>query len=246
MNWAFRPPQDGKFFGKRGNDAVQYQAVLFDFDYTLGDSTEPITIGFQTGFSEMGWPAPSKEQVRYTIGSTLEDGYTMLTGDTDPDRRREFYERFQDVVGQRAVDNGNLTMIQETRFFPGAIELLEQLKAAGVTTGIVSTKQGRIIQRIFAHQGHSDLLALVVGGENVSRPKPDPEGLLGALRTLELAPEQVLFCGDTVIDAKTAQAAGVDFCAVLNGTTPAADFNHFPHVHIAPDLYEFKQWFASK
>ena len=62
---------------------MQYQAILFDFDYTLGDSTIPIVIGYQTGLTAMGWPEPTVDQVRPTIGYTLYDGYAMLTGDTE-------------------------------------------------------------------------------------------------------------------------------------------------------------------
>ena len=59
---------------------------------------------------------------------------------------------------------------------------------------------------------------------------------------LGLKPEQVLFCGDTVIDAQAAKSAGVDFCAVLNGTTPGEAFDGYPHVHIAQDLWDVKKW----
>ena len=50
--------------------------------------------------------------------------------------------------------------------------------------------------------------------------------------------EEFLYCGDTVLDAEAAQRAGVDFAAVLNGTTPAEDFAPWPCVQIARDLPE--------
>ena len=221
---------------------MRYQAVIFDFDYTLGDSTIPITIGYQKGLTAMGWPEPTTEQVRPTIGLTLQDGYTMLTGDTDEMRRNEFYIRFQEEVGQRAIDAGDTTMIRETRFFPDSVELLMSLKAEGIDAAIVSTKMRATIEKILAHRDMLELLTLIVGGEDVARAKPDPQGLLDAMERLGLAPDQVLFCGDTVIDAKTAQAAGVDFCAVLNGTTPADSFVDYPFVHIAPNLADLKRW----
>ena len=65
---------------------------------------------------------------------------------------------------------------------------------------------------------------------------------MGSLQKAGLAAERVLFCGDTVIDAATAQAGGCQFCAVLNGTTRASAFDRFPCVHIAPDLTELKDW----
>ena len=71
-----------------------------------------------------------------------------------------------------------------------------------------------------------------------------PAALTLALERLGLEAEDVLFCGDTVIDAATAQAGGCRFCAVLNGTTRAQAFDRFPSVHIAPDLADLKNWLA--
>lgn len=222
---------------------MRYQAVLFDFDYTLGDSTGPIAMGYRGGLTAMGWPAPTVEQVRPTIGHTLQDGYTMLTGDDSEDRRNEFYHRFRRAVGEQALlrDGEKAAMITETKLFPGARELLDTLKGEGIAAGIVSTKLGATIRAIFAYNGVEGVWP-VIGGEDVVRPKPDPQGLLTALAQLSLQPEQVLFCGDTVIDARTARAAGTDFCAVLNGTTPAEAFGPYPCVHTAPDLWELRDW----
>lgn len=221
---------------------MQYQGVFFDFDYTLGDSTAPITVGYQKGFQAMGWPAPTQEQVRPTIGMTLMDGYTMLTGDQNPDRRQEFYQQFQLAVGEAAGEGHQRIMVEGTRLFPGAKELLSALKERGIRVAIVSTKLGQTIQRIFAYQGLEDRIDLILGGKDVRRAKPDPEGLNLAMERLGLTREQVLFCGDTVIDASAAKNAGVDFCGVLNGTTPVAAFAEYPHVHIAPDLVELGRW----
>ena len=221
---------------------MNYKAVLFDFDYTLGDSTAAILIGFQKGMTAMGHPAPTEAQVRPTVGMTLQNAYTLVTGDENEEKRQEFFERFQDIVGKRAVARGDRTMVEKTILFPGTEALLSALKEKGIPAGIVSTKTGSIIRDIFAFRQLSHLLCLVVGGEHVTRPKPDPQGLQGALAELGLGPEEVLFCGDTVIDARTAQAAGTPFCAVLNGTTPASAFADYPHVHIAPDLNDLRVW----
>lgn len=213
---------------------MKYQAVLFDFDYTLGDSTEPIVASYTAGLTALGWPAPEREAVRHTVGYTLEDGYTMLTGDEDPEKRREFFRRFK----AHAAD----IMVQTTDLCPGAAELLDWLKERKIPAGIVSTKGGDILDGIFRHQGLRDRLELIVGGQDVTKNKPDPEGLNIALERLNADRSAVLFCGDTVIDAETARRAGVDFCAVLNGTTPAQAFEEYPHVHIAPDLADLQSW----
>ena len=221
---------------------MDYQGIFFDFDYTLGDSTDAIAEGYRRGFAALGLPEPTVGQVRTTVGMTLEDGFTHLTGETDPRRQAAFAHQFHITVGTEAHGPGRELMIKGTRLLPGAAELLSALKGAGVPTAIVSTKPGDTIRQIFAHQGKLELLELVVGGDEVSRNKPDPEGVELALARLGLAAGRVLFCGDTVIDAATARAAGCPFCAVLNGTTPGEAFADYPHVYIAGGLPALQSW----
>lgn len=213
---------------------MNWSAVLFDFDYTLGDATEAIVTGFQYAFGQMGRPIPEREAVRLTVGHRLEDSYTLLTGDGDPARQAEFRRLYK----QKA----DPLQVPATRLLPGALELLEALNAQGIPAGVVSTKGSAVLRAVLMAQGADHLVASITGGDQVKAPKPDPEGLLGAIQALGLTPEQVLFCGDTVIDAETAQRAGTAFCAVLNGTTGAAAFDPFPHAHIAPDLWDLKVW----
>jgi phosphoglycolate phosphatase len=221
---------------------MRYQGVFFDFDYTLGDSSVAILKGYQDGFRALGQPAPTLEQVRPTIGMTLMDGYALLTGDRDPEHGIEFYHQFQMAVGELAGAEGTRVMEQDSKLLPGAVELLTALKLRGVCVAIVSTKLSVTIRQIFAYNHADHLLDTVIGGKDVKHHKPDPEGLRLAMDELGLAPEQVIFCGDTVIDAQAARNAGVEFCAVLNGTTPREAFDAYPHVHIADNLPELKDW----
>ena len=126
--------------------------------------------------------------------------------------------------------------------FPGAEELLRSLHSHGVKTAIVSTKRGDTIQYIMERYKLMDQLEFVIGSEDVHAPKPDPQGLNMALARMGLKPEELLFCGDTVLDGGAAKNAGCPFCAVLNGTTPEEDFAGFHPVHIASDLFELRQW----
>ena len=205
-----------------------YSAVCFDFDYTLGDSTDSIVAGFQYGFERLGHPVPDRETVRGTIGYLLEDAYTMLTGDRDPERQALFRAYFLEVAKPRQRE--------ETFLFPGAAELLRGLRVRGVRLGIVSTKTGETIEYIMDRLGLGDCLDFVIGSSDVKHHKPHPEGLEMALDRLGLPPERVLYCGDTVLDAEAAQRAGLEFAAVLNGTTPASAFDVWPHVFLARDL----------
>lgn len=211
-----------------------YQAVCFDFDYTLADCTDSIVAGFQHGLTGLGWPAPSREAVRKTVGFLLEDAYAMLTGDLDPAHQAQFRALFSEVAVERQR--------QETVLLPGGKELLRKLRDRGIQTAIVSTKRGDTIEIILERLGVADTVELVVGSADVKKPKPDPEGLLFVLDKLGVRPENALFCGDTVLDAGAAKNAGTHFAAVLNGTTPAVEFARFCPDHISPDLWDLIQW----
>ena len=211
-----------------------YPAVCFDFDYTLADATDSIVAGFQYGFTRLGWPVPDRETVRRTVGYLLEDAYTLLTGDRDPEHRAAFRPLFLEASMERQR--------RETTLFPGADALLRGLHRRGVRQAIVSSKRGDTIQIILDRLGLLQELDLVIGSADVRRHKPDPEGLLLAMERLGVSPGDTLFCGDTVLDAGAAQNAGCHFAAVLNGTTPAAAFAPFSPDHIAPDLDDLARW----
>lgn len=213
---------------------MKYRGVFFDFDYTLGDATDAIFAGFTHGMTVLGYPVPEREAVRRTVGLVLEDAYTNLSGDSSEEGRRRFRTLFSEVARPMQA--------QGVPLCKGAAELIRALRAEGISTAVVSTKHTPTLVGILAGHGLEEEFSSILGGDVVQRPKPDPEGIMTAMTRQGLAPEEVLYCGDTIIDAETAARAGVDFCAVLNGTTPGEAFEVFPHVHIVPDLVELKGW----
>ena len=213
---------------------MKFKAVLFDFDYTLGDATESIVAGFRNAFEKMGLPEPTEAAVRSTVGYLLKDGYTMLTGDSDPERQEEFVRLFQEKCRPMQT--------KTTKLLPGARELLEALKEAGVPMGIITSKRDSALQAVLEALNIRDIFALTISGDQVHAPKPDPTGLLRAMETLGVTGDEVLYCGDTVLDAGTAQRAGTHFAAVTTGVTPADDFVSYPCDYVARDMVDMKAW----
>lgn len=56
------------------------------------------------------------------------------------------------------------------------------------------------------------------------------------MKRLNAVPEQTLYFGDNIIDAKAAQAAGVDFVGVTTGMTAKEDFYQYPYKKIVARL----------
>jgi phosphoglycolate phosphatase len=111
-----------------------------------------------------------------------------------------------------------------TRLLPGAAEALRALHAPpfGLKLGVCSNKPVAFTRELVAFLGVADCLTLLLGPEDVARPKPAPDMLLAALARLGLSAGEVLYVGDMVVDIETARAAGVRVWVVATGSEAAA------------------------
>ena len=189
---------------------MNFKAVFFDFDYTLADGTEAIVAGFRYAFGRMGLPEPTEEAIRPTIGMVLEDEFTFLSGEADPARRAEFRQLYTEKAGPMHVS--------VTRLFPGALELLTALKRRGIPTGIVSTKKTATIRDVAEARGITPLLSSILGGDQVSAPKPDPEGLLASLTAWGWNPTR--FCSAATPSSTGRPPGGLALTSARCSTAP--------------------------
>jgi phosphoglycolate phosphatase len=192
------------------------RAVLFDFDYTLADSSDAIVECFGAGLAAVGLPAVAPERIRRTIGLPLPEALRTLHGVADAALAARFREGFH-ALAERI-------MHERTRVFAPVAEVTGALRAAGLATAICSTKRRGQIERILARHALLDRFDAIVGGEDVPRHKPAPDALLLALERLGVEAERALYVGDHRVDADAAAGAGVPFVAVLSGPSPQADF----------------------
>ena len=57
-----------------------YKAVIFDFDYTLGDSTNGIVLSINHALEKLGFRVQDTKTIQRTIGLSLKDTLFELTG----------------------------------------------------------------------------------------------------------------------------------------------------------------------
>ena len=69
---------------------MNYTTYLFDFDYTLADSSRGIVTCFRNVLNRHGYTQPTDDDIKRTIGKTLEDSFSILSGVTDPLQLAEF------------------------------------------------------------------------------------------------------------------------------------------------------------
>lgn len=204
-----------------------YKAVIFDFDYTLGDCTSGIVESTNYALERLGFMPKTVPEISRTVGLTLEEMFLSLTGSRDIDKAEHFARLYMEKADEVITDS--------TELYERVPEILEEFHKT-MKLGIVTTKEHYRIDEIlrkFSAQGHVDS---IIGIDDVKAPKPDPEGLLKALGSLGADKRDALYVGDCLVDAKAAQSAGVDFAAVLTGTT--TDFSGYDNVFIGNSVRE--------
>lgn len=203
-------------------------AVVFDFDYTLADSSAGILKCIQHALQHMGLPPAPERLMRESIGLSLAKTLAFLTGSEDADAGAEFTRLF--------VDHADLIMADHTVLYETAPQVITALRAAGLPLGIVSTKYRYRIEGILQREALLQHFDIIVGGEDVTDHKPHPISLQQALRHLGCTPEQAVYIGDHSVDAEAARRAGIPFVAVLTGTSGRHLFDTAPCLGILDDL----------
>ncbi len=206
-----------------------YKAYIFDFDYTLGDSSDGIVQSVLYALEKLQEEPKATKEIRKTIGLSLKETYFTLTSSKNEERAEQFATYFKEKADE--------VMVASTQIYEPVKQVFTFLRENGCKIGIVTTKFHYRIDAILAKFDMTEMVDIIVGGEDVKAPKPDPEGLLYAIKKLQLEKVDILYIGDSVVDAKTAEAADVDFAGVLTGTTTAEDFKRFRNICIADDLY---------
>jgi phosphoglycolate phosphatase len=209
---------------------ARVEAVIFDFDFTLADSSEPIIECVQFAFEQLRLQVPERHKVLKTIGLSLSATFRQLTGQSDPGLHLRFTEFFHARADQ--------IMDRRTTIYPSVPSVLRRLSDAGVKIAIVSTKLNYRIRNILTINGLSDFVTVIVGADNVVRTKPDPEGLLLAVDQLGSTPSSVIYVGDHIVDAEAASSGGIPFIAVLSGNHPRSVFQSLPHFAIVDSVGE--------
>ena len=205
-----------------------YDAYIFDFDYTLADATEPVVGSFLYALEKMNLQKSSRQDIINTIGIPIGESYTILTGD-DSEEGIELFKKYQ-------KEKSDEITVPNTVFIGDAKEVLQILKNRGKKIGIVSSRWGQRINDIFENLNSRELIDFIIGTEHVENYKPNPEGLFKMIDMIDA--KNPLYIGDSYIDAQAAQNAKIDFVGVTTGTTSREKLESYPHVAVLDDLKE--------
>ncbi|MER5731852.1 HAD family hydrolase [Streptomyces sp. NPDC002138] len=192
--------------------------AVFDLDGTLVDSPRAIVSTFGAAFDALGVPRPPDAAVRATIGLPLERAFALLLErETDAAQVSEavrLYRKFFDtIVLPQAPD----------LVFPGVAAGLARLREDGVALAVATSKFHGPADALLTAAGLREYFAVVIGADEVTRPKPDPESGQVILDRLAVTAEHAVMVGDTTHDLLMARAAGMRSVAVTYGVHSVAE-----------------------
>ncbi len=195
---------------KAGLERVK--AVVFDCDGVMFDTVKANTAYYDHILRQFGKPELTPEQFAYTHMHTVDEALVYLFDDAAQlSEAKDFRKQLS-----------YLPFLQVMEIEPGLKPLLRQLKPRYHTA--VATNRTDTMNRVLRTHGLENAFDLVVTALDVAKPKPHPDQLNKILDHFALAPGQVIFIGDSELDAAAARAAGVFFVAYANRAL-TADFH---------------------
>ncbi|MEE0434517.1 MAG: HAD-IA family hydrolase [Peptococcaceae bacterium] len=185
------------------------KACIFDLDGTLLDTLEDLATSANSALAACGLPTRSREDIRSFVGNGVRVLMRRaLPEETDADTAQKAYEAFLDIYARNKA--------QTTKPYEGIISMLEALHARGLQLAVLSNKDDAAVAALCA-QYFPDIFALTQGMRDGVRPKPAPDTLLSLCARLGVAPDEVIYIGDSEVDVQTARAADMRLIAVTWG-----------------------------
>jgi phosphoglycolate phosphatase len=190
----------------------RYDLVIFDLDGTLADTRADLVAAANHTMRALELPEHAPERVASFVGRGLR---VLLARALGPRRMHDadLTARALQVFTQRYREH----MLDATRPYPGMLEVLDQLGAAGVRLAVATNKPAAFTYPMVEVLFPGRFAAIIACADDVP-VKPDPacvELCRAAGPTIPL--ERVLFVGDSDVDVETARNAKVDALAVTWG-----------------------------
>lgn len=184
----------------------KFEAVLFDLDGTLLDTTEAILESFKHTIHHFTGRIPAEEEIRPYMGLPLRDQFSIFLPGNEDEACKVYVEHNLSIHKDRV------------RPFPGVQETLDALRENGVITALVTSKRRETANHGLYIAGIENMFDAMVFYDDTKEHKPHPAPIIKAItdvadRKHSNTPTKemhVLFVGDspTDIDAtKNAQSA---------------------------------------
>jgi pyrophosphatase PpaX len=165
------------------------KAIIFDFDGTIADTLPICYDAFQYVFKEFDNKDLSSEEIKEMFGPSETGIIRENLSNKNKDKAIEmFYTKYAENHEHLVKQNKDID------------EMLLYLKENGVKLGIVTGKARRSLDISLEALKLEEFFDIIITGDDVKKPKPDPEGVIQALTLLNVQSDEAMFIGDSDAD----------------------------------------------
>jgi len=180
------------------------RALLLDLDGTIADTLPLIFDAFRHAIAPWHDRAPTDAEVEATFGPPERACIALMVPEARLDEAEESFHAFYES-----------RLGAEVRLVGGLAGVVDHARSLGWRVGVFTGKGRRSAEFTLAELGLRDRVEHIVSGDDVGRPKPDPEGVFRAAEALGVEPGRVLLVGDSPVDVAAGRGAGARTAAVL-------------------------------
>lgn len=178
------------------------EAVLFDLDGTLLDTANDLGEALNFVLKNHNFPEVSEECYRPVASNgalgLLSLGFGEHLNDYHYDTLRDSLLNYYE---------GNIA--RHTCLYPGVETLLLQLNQLSIPWGIVTNKPEGLSKKLIQHFSVFSHNKILIGGDTLTKRKPDPAPILYACEKLKVKAKKCLYIGDALRDIEAGNAASL-------------------------------------
>lgn len=221
---------------------MTYTAALFDLDGTLLDTIPDLADATNAMLQALGLHTLPQDTIATFVGK----GTGVLVeralnaqpqGTALPDQALAldtFHACYHECNGNRA------------RLYPGVMQGLDALSAAGLALGVVTNKPTAFSLPLLEQAGLAGYFAHIVCGDTCTQKKPHPMPFQHACDLLGVPPTHAVAVGDSMNDALSARAAGLTVLAVPYGYNEGNDVQSLDVDDIVSGIDEAARWVLAR
>lgn len=172
--------------------SLKRRLVVWDFDGTIADTAPGIVRTMTATFQKKGWPVPTAQNIRATIGLPLIKSIAQLA----PSKSQEEVAAATDLYRELFEEIGTVGV----SLFPGIAEAFRGQHEAGFFTAIATSRGHQSASELCEKLGIKAFVDLIVGCEDVRTHKPDPAPVLLLCEMANVLPQDTTVIGDTTFD----------------------------------------------
>ncbi|RRN51616.1 HAD family hydrolase [Streptococcus suis] len=209
-----------------------YQTILFDLDGTLTDSGQGILNSVAYALEKMGIEEPDTANLNQFIGPPLYESFSRFY-QLSPEDTQSAVDAFRVYFKEKGMF--------ENQLYPGIIPLLEELRTAGKTLIIATSKPEIFAKQILEHFGIAHYFD-VIAGASLDSSRISKADVIGyAINQLEAFPKQAVMIGDREHDIEGARMHQLPAIGVLYGYGNKQEFEKAGATMIVESVQDLKK-----